>query len=118
MNSLCREGLVDVVGKWVGKLASIFSLFRIDKMSSMVYVGRRKLSRTTPQRLLERRVMLFMDPRDSTGVNTSSPSSCLAILARIKKREDVIDSSSRNRLYDGCDEYLQLDVSYLCFNIM
>ena len=92
--------MVDDVGKWVGKLASIFSLSRIDKMLSMVYVGRRKLSRTTPQRLLERRTMLFMDPRDSTGANTSRPSSCIAILARIKKREDVIDSGSRNRLHD------------------
>ena len=100
MNSLCREGLVDDIGKWVGKLASIFSLSRIDKMLSM-YVGRRKLSRMTPQRLLERRVMLFMDPRDSTRANTSRPSSCIAILARIKKREDVIDSGSRNRLHDG-----------------
>ena len=94
MNSSCRERLVDDVGKWVGKLADIFSLSRIDKMLSMVYVGRRKLSRTTPKRLLERRVMLFMDPRDSTGANTSRPSSCIAILSRIKKREDVVDSSS------------------------
>ena len=86
--------MVDDVGKWVGKLANIFSLSRIDKMPSMVYVGRRKLSMTTPQRLLERRVMLFMDPRDSTGANTSRPGSCIAILARIKKREDVIDASS------------------------
>ena len=96
MNSSCRERLVDDVGKWVGKLADIFSLSRIDKMLSMVYVGR-----MTPQRLLERRAMLFTDPRDSTGANTSRPSSCIAILARIKKREDVIDSSSRNRLHDG-----------------
>ena len=54
MNSLYGERLVDDVGKWFGKLASIFSLSRIDKMLSM-YVGRRKLSRMTPQRLLERR---------------------------------------------------------------
>ena len=101
MNRSYREGLVNDVGKWFGMLASIFSLSRIDKMLSIVYVGRRKLSRMTPQRLLERRVMLFMDPRDSTRANTSRPSSCIAILARIKKREDVIDSSSRNRLQDG-----------------
>ena len=94
MNSSCREGLVDDVGKWVGKLANIFSLCRIDKMPSMVYVGRRKLSRTTSQILLERRVMLFIDPRDSTGANTSRPGSCIAILTGIKKREDVIDASS------------------------
>ena len=97
MNSSCGEGLVDNVGKWFGKLASIFSLSRIDKMLSMVYVGRRKLSRMTPQRLLERRAMLFTDSRDSTRANTSRSSSCIA---RIKKREDVIDSSSRNRLHD------------------
>ena len=101
MNNSCGEVLVDDVGKWFGELASIFSLFRIDKMLSMVYVGRRKLSRITPQRLLERRAMLFTDPRDSPMANTSRPSSCIAILARIKKREDVIDSSSRNRLHDG-----------------
>ena len=59
MNSSCREGLVDVVGKWVGKLGSIISLSKIDKMLSMVYVGRRKLRRMTPQRLLERRAMLL-----------------------------------------------------------
>ena len=93
--------MVDDVGKWFGELASIFSLSRIDKMLSMVYVGRRQLSRMTPQRLLQRRAMLFMDPRDSTRANTSRPSSCIAILARIKKREDVIDSSSRNRLHHG-----------------
>ena len=59
MNSSCGEGLVDNVGKWFGELASIFSLSRIDKMLSMVYVGRRKLSMMTLQRLLERRAMLL-----------------------------------------------------------
>ena len=93
--------MVDNVGKRFGKLVSIFSLSRIDKMLSMMYVDRRKLSRMTPQRLLERRVMLFMYPIDSTRANTSRPSSCIAILARIKKREDVIDSCSRNRLHEG-----------------
>ena len=101
MNSSCREGLVVDVGKWFGELASIFALSRIDKMLSMVYVGRRKISKMTPQRLLERRAMIFMDPRDSTRANISRPGSCIAILARIKKREDVIHSSSRNRLHDG-----------------
>src|SRR5579859_1121284 len=99
-HSPCRERLVDDVAKWFCKLASIFSLSRNDKMMSMVYVGRRKLRRTTPQRLLEGRAMLFTNSGDSTRANTSTPSSCIAILARIKKREDVIDFSCRNGLHD------------------
>ena len=46
-------------------------------------------------------MILFMDPGDSTRANTSRPSSCIAIFVGIKKGEDVIDSSSRNRLYNG-----------------
>jgi hypothetical protein len=100
-NSSWREGFVDDVCKWFGKLASIAGLSRIDKMLSMVYVGRRKLGRTTSKRLLEGRAMLFTDPRDSTRTDTSRFSSCIAIFARIKEREDVFDFSSRNRPHDG-----------------
>src|SRR5277367_7027332 len=100
-NSACRERLVDNVGKWFGELGSILCLPRIDKMLSMVYVGRRKLGRMTLKRLLEGRAMLFMDPRDSTRANTSRLSSCIAIFARIKGREDVFDFSSRSRLHSG-----------------
>ena len=100
-NSAWRERLVDNVGKWFGELGSIFSLSSIDKMFSIVYISRRKLGRATPQRLLEGRAMLFTDPRGSTRTITSRASSCIAIFARIKKRENVIDFSSRNRLYDG-----------------
>jgi hypothetical protein len=47
-NSRCRQGLVDNVGKWFGELSCIGDLARNDKMLSMVYIGRRKLGRTTP----------------------------------------------------------------------
>jgi len=54
-----------------------------------------------PLETFEGKSNTFTDPRDSTRTNTSRFSSCIAILARIKEREDMVDSSSRYRFHEG-----------------
>src|SRR5271170_1682322 len=57
-HSPCREGLVDDVGKWFFKLASIFCLSRNDEMMGMVLCAMRDLrysNNQTQTQCLDRR---------------------------------------------------------------
>jgi len=91
MNSLSRERLVDNVTNCFGDLDSIFSLSGSDKMNCMTSVGWGELGRVTTQGLLKRRTMLGAKPRDSTDIDTSGGRYLVSRIARIKKKEDVID---------------------------
>jgi hypothetical protein len=87
---LCRERLIDDVGKGSRYLNSVLCLSRADKAGGIVDILRRKLRRTSSYRLGERGAMFRAKSRYSTNSLMGGSSYITSGLASIKLRKNLL----------------------------
>ena len=78
------------IHKSFGDLNSIFSPLGSDEVGGIADVSLDELGGTPSRGLLDMWVVLFVDSRDGRMVDSSDRGSLTIIMARVKKREDII----------------------------